>query len=79
MKYQVSYSASLKKATIQPFGDAAAPSSTIIGDFEHDTAITDSVEGQNHVFYQHVQDILYKANVFNMQIVDINWNEDEGV
>lgn len=73
--YQVSYNAATKLATIQAKGDAPPAGSTKLGEFKHDD-VQDGLGASNihdnHVFYHHVQDLLYRAaGEQNMQAVTI--------
>ncbi len=74
--YQVSYNATTKVATVQAKGDAPPNGSTKLGEFKHDSAqdgLAPSNVVEGHVFYHHVQDILYRvAGEQNMQAVRID-------
>jgi len=75
--YQVAWHAVDRIATIQPNGDALPAGSVKAGTFKHNEAddnLGDSVNDavhDNHVFYHHVRDILYKLGVQDMQRLSI--------
>lgn len=72
-RYQVAYKAATKEATVQAYGDATLAGAANIGDFYHDGAGADALDGhsENHVIFHHVQDLLYKQGELNMQVVKI--------
>ena len=71
--HQVAWNPTTRVALIQADGVAVPGGSTDIGTYEHSAPATD-VHGadKSHVHYQHVQDLLYKHGVLNMQRVKIN-------
>ena len=72
--YQIAYKASTLTATIQAKGDALPAGATKIGEFKHDDVLDTlgaSNVNENHVFFHHVRDALYKVGQQNMQIVTI--------
>lgn len=72
--YQVAWKASTRVATIQAKGDALPAGAVKIGEFKHDDAqdgLGASNINDNHVFYHHVRDALYKVGEQNMQTVSI--------
>jgi len=72
--YQVAYNQNTKVAAIQA-ANAALPAGSIkAGTFTHadvEPNIKDLEFGENHVFYHHVRDILYKLGQQDMSIVKI--------
>lgn len=76
--YQLAWNAVTRVATIQAKGDALPAGSTKIGEFAHDEADDNlgdnpTVGGvENHVFYHHVRDLLYKLGQYDMQSIRID-------
>lgn len=79
-QYQVAWNATTRVATVQALGDALPVGSVDIGHFEHadvETFVTGKPDfykyDENHVFYHHVRDFLYKLSpsVQDMQRVSI--------
>lgn len=77
-RYQIAYHKILKKAVVQSYGDALPANESgqayiNIGDFYHQAAQDDlgdnpastELADENHVFYQHVRDALYKRSAAN--------------
>lgn len=70
--YQVCWKESTKTATIQSKGDMIPSGATKLGTFIHSHASDPEGADVSHVFYHHVQDLLYKgADVLNMQDLTI--------
>jgi uncharacterized protein YjdB len=77
--YQVAYNPTTKFVKIQPVGTALGAGFSnkgtfVHGDGEEDTPVVDAGylgDDHSHVFYQHVQDLLYKAGVQDMASVKI--------
>jgi hypothetical protein len=79
MIYQVAFNQTSQQATVQQLGDDLPSGAVLVGQFEHEYTLSDSVDGQSHVFYQHVQDLLANTGVHNMQKIRINWDNWDGV
>lgn len=79
--YQIAWNPTTKAAKIQADGAAPGGGFTDIGSFNHfgnDAADEIGDLGtkpfhESHVFYQHVQDLLYKQGVLSLQGVTIEW------
>tara|TARA_Y100000593_G_C4169718_1_gene266316 strand:+ start:370 stop:609 length:240 start_codon:yes stop_codon:yes gene_type:complete len=74
MDLQIAWNAATKTATVQNDGDALPADNTNIGTFSHDAAADDlgaSNINENHVWFHHVRDALYREGVENMQGVTI--------
>lgn len=78
--YQIAWNPTTKTAKIQADGAAPGAGFSDIGSFNHFNDAADEIGDvgtkpfhESHVFYQHVQDLLYKNNVLNMQGVIIEW------
>ncbi|QWY83722.1 putative structural Ig-like protein [Rhizobium phage RHph_X3_15] len=73
--FQVAWNPTTKVAKVQKDGDAPGAGFTDIGSFDHvaDDPQDQLGDGDNHVFYHHVRDLLYKASpsVQDMQRVNI--------
>lgn len=68
--FQIAYHAATKVATVQPDNDALPAGAVKIGTFDHDSDPDDQLGGSigvldNHVFYHHVRDALYKRSSAN--------------
>lgn len=70
-KFQVSWNALTKVATVQADGAEKPEGSVSIGTFDHEGSIDGLGYDGNHVMYHHVRDLLYFLNEHNMQIVSI--------
>ena len=70
--YQVAYNATTRVARIQFDGDTLPVGSTDIGSFIHDGVGDPEGYVENHVFYHHVRDLLYKIGEENMQTIRID-------
>lgn len=68
--FQVAFNNTTKTATIQPSNDALPVGSINIGEFDHVSDPDDQLGGlaevtDNHVFYHHVRELLYKRSAAN--------------
>lgn len=70
--YQVVYNSTTKTVKIQPDGSTPGAGFTDIGSFDHDADPEDELGPDiNHVYYHHVQDLLYAVGVTDMQSIKI--------
>ena len=69
--YQVAYNATTRVARVQADGDVVPVGFTDIGSFIHNGVGDTEGYVENHVFYHHVRDLLYKVNEENMQTITI--------
>lgn len=68
---RVVWNASTQTALVQPPGDAVPAGSVNAGEYEHPDGNDMLGYAGNHVLYQHVQNLLYKLDVFDMEPVTI--------
>ncbi|QDP54395.1 MAG: hypothetical protein Unbinned4120contig1000_47 [Prokaryotic dsDNA virus sp.] len=74
MDLQIAWNADTNTATVQNDGAVLPADTTNIGTFSHDDAsdqLGASNINENHVWFHHVRDALYKQGVENMQGVTI--------
>jgi hypothetical protein len=83
--YQVAWNATTRDAKVQNDGDAVGGGYTDIGSFDHhddadDEQGDDGGTGtENHVYFHHVQELLYQEGVENMQNITITAPKPEGI
>ena len=68
--FQIAFNNTTKVATVQPDNDALPVGSVNIGTFDHVSDADDQLEGMvgvpdNHVFFHHVREALYKRSAAN--------------
>lgn len=87
LKLDVYFNATLKKVTLVKEGQSFEEAEYIkIGAITHDSEDTDDnfdnqKFSENHVIYHHVQELLYKQGITNMQNLSISFvepTEEEG-